>query len=151
MNPPLDAAWRFLPAILLGCALGILYGFLRPLRQKSGWLPDLIFLAATLWVWTVLSFGICRGDLRPAYTLTLLLFALLWDRSLGRWLMPVFSAFWKGLFRGASRIFLPLKKFSAKCKFFAKRLFASGKKEGIINWNNRLHFRRRTGGNPHGK
>ena len=76
---------------------------------------------------------------------------LLWDRSFGRWLIPVFSSFWKGFFLIFSKISLPLKNFSAKCKKFGKNLFASRKKEAIIKWNNRQHLRRRTGGNSHGK
>ena len=114
MNPPAEAAWRFLPALLLGCGLGLLFGFLRPLKRR--FFPDLLFFAATMWAWVFLSFGICLGDLRPVYTLTLLAGIFLWDRSFGRWLIPVFSSFWKGFFLVFAKISLPLKNFSAKCK-----------------------------------
>ena len=149
MNPPAEAAWRFLPALLLGCGLGLLFGFLRPLKRR--FFPDLLFFAATMWAWVLLSFGICLGDLRPVYTLTLLAGIFLWDRSFGRWLNPVFSSFWKGFFLVFAKISFPLKNFSAKCKKIGKNLFASRKKAAIIKWNNRLHLRRITGGNPHGK
>lgn len=150
MMPPAETARQFLPAILLGCALGVFHGFLRPLRLRIGWPAELPLCAAMVWGWLYLSFAVCRGDLRPAYTLCYLFSAILWDRTLGRWVGPLFSFFWQGIFQFLGFLSRFWKNFSRKCKNYAKILFATGKKEGIINWNNRLHFRRRTGGKSHG-
>ena len=151
MIPPALAAQRFVPAVLLGLALGLLWGFLQPVRKKLPLLIDLIFLIPLVQAWLYLSFGICLGDLRPIYTLTLLLSAVLWDQSLGRWLSPVFTGFWGGIFRFLVWVSGFWKKIFCKCKDFGKKCFASGKKRGIIKWNNRLHLWRRTGGTSHGK
>ena len=151
MNSPALAAQRFLPAILLGCALGIFWGFLRPVRKKAALLTDLLFLIPLFWAWIYLSFGVCLGDLRPVYTLTLLVSALTWNSSLGLWLSPVFDKFWGGIFQFLGWFFSWGKFFFRKCKIFGKKHFPTGKKEAIIKWNNRLHLRRRTGGTPHGK
>ena len=61
--PALDAA-RFSAACLLGMGLGVIYGFLRPLRPRLTALADLIFVACFGAAWVYHSFGICRGDLR---------------------------------------------------------------------------------------
>ena len=151
MTTPAEAAWRFLPALGLGCALGLLYCFLRPLRQRLRHLPDLIFSVCLLAAWVQLSFGVCRGDLRPVYTLFLFAACFLFDTAASPLLSPVFSWFWKMFFRFFAFLWGLLKNFSLKCKKIANFLFARRKKEGIIKCNNRMHLRRRTGGKPNGK
>ena len=96
-------------ALLLGGCLGIIYGFLRPMRPR--WLGDLLFLGALYWVWIYLVFGLCNADPRFAYTATLLGGCFLWDQTFGFLLLPVFSAFWKGFYRLMGVIALPLRLF----------------------------------------
>ena len=89
MTPPGTAAGRFGAAVALGLALGLVYSFLRPLRRR--WLGDLVFLLCALWSWTLLAFGVCRGDLRGAYCMGL---------AAGAWVThdsfcPLFYGFWK--------------------------------------------------------
>ena len=62
MTAPGIAAERFGTACLIGAGLGLVYGFLRPLRPKFTALSDLVFLLALLWGWLYLAFGICRGN-----------------------------------------------------------------------------------------
>ena len=49
-GPALDAQ-RFLIACLMGAALGIYYGFLRPLRPRHTALSDFLFLPAAFYGW----------------------------------------------------------------------------------------------------
>ncbi len=121
MITPAEAAGRFVPALVLGCMLGMVYGFLRPVRRGRGVVTDLVFLLFLLGAWMQLGFRFCRGDLRPAYTLTLLLSVYLWDRTVGRWLEPLFCGFWSGLEKLWKIIF-------AKCRKIRKFLFARRKK-----------------------
>lgn len=151
MISPMEAAWRFLPALGLGCALGLLYAFLRPLGQKLRHLADLIFTVFLIAAWVQLSFGVCRGDLRPAYTLTLLTACFLLNTALQPLLFPVFSFFWHMIFQIFSFLSGLLKKIYGKCIKIRNFLFSRRKKGSIINWNNRMHLHRRTGGKPNGK
>ena len=65
MTDPLTSAYRFAIACLLGCGLGLWYGFLRPLRLRHPHISDLLFLPGAVYAWLLLGFQICRGDLRP--------------------------------------------------------------------------------------
>ena len=95
MTAPAQAALQFAQGLGLGLCLGILYGFLRPLRRRRAALGDLIFIVAAFWAWLQLSFGICRGDIRMGYTAAPLLGLWAFDRVLGRYLQPIFRFFWK--------------------------------------------------------
>ena len=68
MTAPSLAARYFCLACLLGAQLGILYGFLRPLRPGFAALADGIFVLAMFRTWLTLGFQICGGDLRLGYT-----------------------------------------------------------------------------------
>ncbi len=151
MNAPQIAARRFGMALLLGAAVGLYYGFLRPLRRRHPHIGDLLFAPGAITAWLYLSFGICLGDIRMAYTLGLFLGAVLWESTCGRLLQPVFRLFWRVLHRIFAMVFLPLTKIFQKTGKFVKFLIASGKKWGIIEWNNRQHFWRKNGGPDHGK
>ena len=94
MSAPAVAAQRLGIACLLGCGLGLYYGFLRPLRPKWTGLSDLLFLLGGFWTWLYMGFGVCRGDLRLGYTAGLVAGGFLWECTVGRWLRPVFRAFW---------------------------------------------------------
>ena len=133
MSPPL-AARRFLTALLLGCVLGLFYGFLRPLRRKRHWPADLLFVAVMLWVWVYLMFGVCAGDLRFGYTAGLLGGLFVWERSAGQLLRPVFDRFWHAVGRILAWLLLPVQKILKKFCVFAKNLFALRKKWGTIKW-----------------
>ena len=64
MIAPALAAHRFLLAVLLGAVLGMVYGFLRPLRPRHKTLSDILFFPAAVWVWMYFALAVCRGDLR---------------------------------------------------------------------------------------
>ena len=51
MTTPQAEALRFLTACLLGAGLGVVYGFLRPLRPKWTTLADSAFLLAAVLAW----------------------------------------------------------------------------------------------------
>ena len=99
MTTPQAAAHRFLAALALGCILGLVYGFLRPLRPRRTTLADGIFLLAALWAWLVLNFEICRGDIRLGYCAGLAAGAFFWEWTAGKLLRPLFGGF-GGLFPG---------------------------------------------------
>ena len=121
---PAAAAYRMACALALGAALGLIYGFLRPLRPRHTLLSDGIFLAVTAWAWIYLCFGICAGDIRAGYAFGLLAGGIIWERTAGRPLRPVFIQFWRILDKSLGLLLLPLKKFFAFLKF----LFASVEK-----------------------
>lgn len=83
MIPPQIAARRFLYALLVGAVLGMLYGFLRPLRSKRTTFSDSVFLLCTLYGWLFLHFGLCGADVRIAYTLAMILGGFSWELSIG--------------------------------------------------------------------
>ena len=112
MTAPALAAARFSAACLLGMGLGVIYGFLRPLRPRLTVLADLLFLVCFGMAWTYLGFGICQGDLRIGYFAGLPIGILLWDQTAGRLLRPVFSGFWRLVRKILGVIFLPMVKFS---------------------------------------
>ena len=144
MTAPQTGAVRFGYACLMGAALGLFYGFLRPLRPKYTLPADLLFLAAVFSGWVYWGFGICRGDLRPAGFPGMLLGGLLWENTAGRLLRPVVRGFWKILGKIRSYLLWPAKKISDSVKI----LIASAKKWVTIGWNIRRH-RRESGGDKH--
>lgn len=132
MTAPAVAAGRFGAACLLGLALGLWYGFLRPLRPRWTALSDLLFLLGVFPVWVYLGFGICGGDLRPGYWAGLFLGGLAWELTVGKLLRPVFRLFWKGLGYIFGWPFPILKKIFTKIGKKVKNVFASEKKSGTI-------------------
>ena len=126
MTPPLISARQFGWACLLGAVLALYYGFLRPIRPRT--LGDLLFLPAALWGWCYLSFAVCRGDIRVGITLGLLVGFFLFDITLGRWLRPVFSGFWRGFATLWGGFFRLVRNFFKKLWHFRKFFLASGKK-----------------------
>ena len=63
MTPPTLAALRFGYGLLTGAAAGFLYGFLRPLGRRHRNLADFLFVCAAFYLWLLLSFRLCRGDI----------------------------------------------------------------------------------------
>ena len=121
MTPPELAAQRLLMALVLGCLLGLCYGFLRPLRRIGNWLRDLLFLGCLLWAWLLLGFGICGGDLRLGYFSGLFLGGVLWEKTVGKLLRPLFFGFWNGIFHVLSGFLWIFKKIFQKFAGFAKK------------------------------
>ena len=120
MIPPAESARRLIAAALFGCALGLVYGFLRPLRKKSAAFGDVVFLLVFLFCLVELDFGVCGGDLRP-WELSMVLLALtVWELTAGRLLRPLFFGFWgaiAGIFRPILSIGKKIqKKISENCK-----------------------------------
>ena len=75
---PRIAAHRLLLGLALGAALGLWYGFLRPLRRRHSVTGDGLFLLGAAWCWLYLGFALCGGDLRLGYFLALGMGALGW-------------------------------------------------------------------------
>ena len=63
MTSPVTAFRWLLSGLVLGCLLGVYYGFLRPLRPRFTLLSDLLFVPVAGWVWLYYSFAICGGDI----------------------------------------------------------------------------------------
>ena len=149
-GPALDAR-RFGIACLMGAALGIYYGFLRPLRPKHTALSDLLFIPAAGYSWLYLGFAVCRGDIRLSYCMGLLVGATAWEMTVGRWLRPVLYGFWGALSKIFHKIFRIFEKFFKKIKKFAIFLFSKQKKWFTIIWRNCRYRRQRIGGVTIGK
>ena len=49
-------------ALAVGAKLALVYGFLQPLRRKSNWFWDLVFLCVVFYGWLYVGFGVCGGD-----------------------------------------------------------------------------------------
>ena len=130
MTTPFTDACRFGWGLLIGAALGIVYGFLRPLRPRHTTFADFLFALAACYGYLLLQFGICQADVRLAYFLAMICGCILWEWSFGRCLRPVFSFFWAILERIRKLLLLPLKKIWKMTKI----LFASVKKWVTIDW-----------------
>ena len=131
MTAPALAATRFALALGVGVALGLIYGFLRPLGPRLNWLRDSIFVLCALFGWIYLGFGLCEGDLRFGYTAGMILGAFAWEMTVGRLLRPVFSCFWKFF----AFLLVPFKKTTGYFQLFSKKLFAKCKKWVTMGWN----------------
>ena len=133
MTTPAQAFYRFCVALVLGCGLGLYYGFLRPLRPRLTTLSDLLFLPAAGWIWIYLSFGVCAGDIRMGYTLGLFCGGFLWELTVGRLLRPLFYAFWRAVGNILAFFFRPIKIFTKKAAKYLFFLLATVKKRVTIN------------------
>lgn len=130
MTAPAEAAARFGAACLLGAGLGLLYGFLRPLRPRRTTLADSIFVLCTFFCWLILCFDICRGDIRMGYVLGLAVGGFGWEMTFGRLLRPVFFQFWKLLAWLWHGILAPGIKIMKKIRIFAKKYLCILEKMG---------------------
>ena len=111
MTAPGLAAWRFFAGLILGGGLGLFYGFLRPPRTRHPHLCDLVFMVGFFLLWIFYGFGICYGDLRLAYSLTLPVGALIWECTGGKVLRPLFFRFWVIIDRFFRLLTRPVKVF----------------------------------------
>ena len=128
MKTPIDALQHFAIALAIGAGLGVFYGFLRPLRRHHHWPADLIFIIGFFWGWLHLAFGVCRGDIRLGCSIGIPLGVLLWDKTVGRWLRPLFDGFWRLIGKILRAIFYPLEIFFKKIGKTVKFLLAIVKK-----------------------
>ena len=140
MTAPDLAAQRLLWGLLLGAQLGLVYEFLRPLRVRHHAPADLLFVGFGFWVWGWYSFQICAGDIRLGATVALMLGTFLTVFLTGRLLRKLFFPFWRGIFHIFSQFALPAKKIFKKIRYFSKKVFASGKKRGTIEWIKHRHI-----------
>ena len=104
MTEPTQAAGCLLWALALGAGLGVVYGFLRPLRPRLTHLADLLFVVVAFYAWLYLSFAICHGQIRLAGTLGLAAGCVAWESTVGRALRPVFFGFWRLLWVPVEKI-----------------------------------------------
>ena len=123
MIGPALAARQLAAGLLLGAVAGMGYGFLRPMRPR--WLADGMFGVLLGGLWVYLGFAVCDGDLRFLHTAVLFIGAIGFHYLFGRWLIPVYSWFWQGLFKGFAAIFRFFRKIFKKITNF---LFPSTKK-----------------------
>ena len=144
MTPEI-AAYRLGCAAVLGAALGLFYGFLRPLRPRHTLLADGVFLLAAIWAWVYHSFAVCAGDIRAGYLVAFFAGGWLWEAAFGRWLRPVFWRFWDTLGTLGRLALVPLKKILV----FTKILFASVKKWVTIVKTHVQQRRKRRRGTTH--
>ena len=145
MSTPNTAALRFLTGLVLGCVLGLVYGFLRPVRRGRAVLPDLLFAVIAVWVYLYYGFAVCRGDLRMGYFAAPIVGAIGWDSVFGRWLLPVYGGFWKII----DKVCRPMLRICKKFWFFLKFLFARGKKWGTIRCRKQKHRKPPSKGVPY--
>ena len=92
-------------AFLLGAALGLLWGFLRPLGKRGD--PLFVLMTGLGLCW--LNFGVCGGDLRLGCAAVMLPGFWAADKSLGAVLQPVFYGFWS-LLKAMAGVFLSVPK-----------------------------------------
>ena len=117
MTVPATALTFLGQSILAGAVLGLIYSFLRPLRPKHTAAADSLFLAAALWAFAWISFGVCGGDIRLGSLMGQLLGGIAAERTLGRQLSPIFRSFWRGLGWIWKFFLVPGKKFCNLRKF----------------------------------
>jgi len=125
---PAQALEHFSLSCGVGVALGVYYGFLRPLRPRHPVLSDLLFLPALVYAWLVVGFAVCRGDLRLGCYSGLLLGAVAWELTLGRLLRRVFAWFWRILTTFWRYLWWPMGWLRKKLRIFLKFLLLTGKK-----------------------
>ena len=137
---PQVAAGRFLWGVVLGLGLGLWYGFLRPLGRHRRTLSDCLFLFVLFPVWVYFCFAVCDGDFRLGYWVSFLLGGILWDRTAGRLLAPIWQGFW-GIIGSIMGFFA---KFFKKFTGFLKKPFAYIKKSCTMKMKYCFHI----GGHP---
>lgn len=117
MTAPEAGAVRFAVALAVGAVLGLLYGFLRPLRPKHTLFADGVFLLGTYLGWIWWAFAICAADPRIVGLGAMALGAFLWENTAGRLLRPIFRYFWTIIGKMWHFITWPAKKISKQEKF----------------------------------
>lgn len=127
MTPPALLFSRFLMACLLGVGLGFCYSFLTSLPRKLIHLADSVFILLLFAFGIYLGFGICHGDLRPVYSIGLLVSAAGWHFSVGKHLQSLFSSFFRCLGQLFSFFCIPFKKIIAFILLFSKKHLHSPK------------------------
>lgn len=126
-------------ALLLGSGVGLVTSLLWPLAAPLPRLFDLTVVTAAALALLYLALGICRGDLRLAHTLAMVLGAVAFRGTAGVILSRLSCVGFQFLVR-------ILKNFSL---FLKKRFTIPGKKV-TIQWNNRNHKAHSPGGDRHG-
>ena len=151
MNDPKLVAANLLTACAIGLGLGLVYGFLRPLRKQSAAFADLLFVLCVFTAWLYLAFGVCHGDLRLGYGAGLAVGAIVWECTAGKLLRPVFRGFWHSVFRVLGFPARFLKKILQKGNIFAKKCFSSAEKWSTIMCGKRCGKQQNKGGRRNGK
>ena len=120
MTQPALLFFHFLTACLLGIGLGFFYDFLTALPRKLIHLADALFILLLFIVGIYLGFGVCQGDLRPAYSIGLFTGAAIWHFSVGKRLQPLFSFLFRCIGRIFSVFWKPFEKIFAFIYRFSK-------------------------------
>lgn len=128
MTPPALLFSRFLIACLLGGGLGIFYDILTPFPRFLRPLTDGFFIIGLFVCGIYLGFGICEGDLRPAYSTGLFVGFLIWRNTFGRLLRPLLSLIFGFLSCIFGKFWMVCRKISKNIFGFCKKTFAIVKK-----------------------
>ena len=128
MTPPSLLFSRFLIACLMGGALGLCCDILGILPRVLRHLWDGVFVVFLFACGIQLGFGVCEGDLRPAYSTGLLVGFFIWQHTLGRLLRPLFSRFSRCCQDVFAKIWAICKKMMKNISVICKKLFAIVKK-----------------------
>ncbi len=128
MTPPALLFSRFLTACLLGGGLGLFYDLFTPLPRGVRHLTDVLFVFSLFACGIYLGFGICEGDLRPAYSAGLLVGFLVWRNTLGRLLRPVLALLFGFVWGIFGKLWAVRRKISKNISVFCKKTFAIVKK-----------------------
>lgn len=141
---PATALGRFFGGVLLGAALGAVYGFLGPLRRKNPHWADALFLPPLFACVVVFAFAVCQGAPRLGLLCAPVLGGIAWERTAGRLFRPLWVLIWGIVFR----FFSCVQKNFKKIPEIGKKLFASGKKSSTIKENDHSMDIHDAGGEP---
>ena len=114
---------RVVKCILLGGTIALGADIMYSLQKKSVMLAQVLWSIWIFWVWLVICFGVCRGDIRMGYWAAAALGAVLWRGTVSRLFRPVILAFGRKIW---TIIGMPVKLSKIilkKINFFKKNSF----------------------------
>lgn len=120
-------------SLLLGMTVGAVSDVLHPVRRKIPMLTDLILSLWITWIWLVIAFEVCKGDIRTGVCGAAAVGAICWRMALSPLIRPVFTKMWQLLWGVFRMIFVPCTDLLKKSKNFRKKLFPTGKKSVTIS------------------
>lgn len=114
-------------SMLLGMTVGALSDITAPVRRKNPMLTDLLLCIWIVWIWLVIAFEICAGDLRAGCCVAAAIGAFAWRRWISSAFRPVSAKIWAWIGNGFGIIVKPIKYLWKKINFFEKNSFQQKK------------------------